>query len=126
MIRMLLSWLTGGGVAGLADQFRKTYELKLAADNNEQRMAADIELRRIEAIMHTASLANADLFSATSLGRYLIVLPFGMWWTATFIDSTFSMPWNTLALPPAIQELAWWLVPVIVAGDVGRSFIARR
>lgn len=126
MIRTIISWLMGGGLAALGEQFRQTYELKLRAETDEQRLAAEVELQRIEAIMHATSAASADRWSATSIGRYLIVLPFGLWWTAIFIDSIFDLEHDVLALPSSIQDLAFWLVPVIVAGDVGRYFIAKR
>jgi len=125
MLGMLLSWVTGGGLNGLAGQLRQAYQAKLDARTKDQVLAAELDIKRLENAVAMAQAANADRYSATSIGRYLIVLPFGMWWTAVFIDSTFSMPWDVLALPPAIMELSVWLIPAIVVGDVGRSIFRR-
>lgn len=122
----VLSWLTGGGLAGLADQFRKTYELKLQADNDEQRLALDMDLARIEAAMHMATVANQDRWSATSIGRYLIVIPFGVWYTLVIADSIFSFDWVILALPQNIMDLSVWLFPAIIIGDLGKTVFRPR
>lgn len=123
---MITSWLFGGGISALADQFRRAYELKLMAETSEQKLAAEIDIQRIEAAMAMAEAANADRWSATSIGRYLIVVPFGLWWTAIFIDSIFIFEWDVLAIPPAIMEMSVWLIPAIVVGDVGRSIFRRK
>jgi hypothetical protein len=81
---------------------------------------------RLDAHIPIAEVANADPWSAPPVGRYLIVVPFGLWWAAIFADSIFSFEWDVLALPPAIMDLAVWLVPAIVAADVGRAWIRRR
>lgn len=125
MIGAVVSWLVGGGFNSIAGQLQKAYQAKLDATNHEQRLRADIDIQRLENAVAMAQAASADRWSATNIGRYTIVLPFGMWWTAIFIDSTFDMTWDVLALPPAIMELSIWLIPAIVVGDVGRSFIAR-
>lgn len=115
-------WLLGGGVNKIADRLGDAYEAKIRAQTNAQKLAADLDIQRLENALRMTEAANADRFSATSLGRYLIVLPFGAWWTAIFIDSIFNASWDVLALPPAIMELAVWLIPAIIVGDVGRSF----
>lgn len=126
IIGAIVSWFVGGGASGMLGQLRQAYEMKLNAENSEQRMAADLDIARIEASARIAELANADRWSATSIGRYLIVVPFGVWWTAIFIDSTFTMEWDVLALPMNIMAMAEWLVPVIVAGDVGKYIFRPR
>jgi len=126
MFGFLLKLFGGGVIGDLADQLRRAYETKINAETAEQKLAADIDMRRIEAAISAMDAANADRWSATSLGRYLIVLPFGAWWTAIFLDSIFSFEWDVLALPPAIMELSVWLIPAIIVGDLGRSFFRRR
>ncbi len=122
LIGGLIRLITGAG--GLAEQFRRAYEAKLEATTDTQRLAADLDLQRITAAIEMARIANEDRWSATSLGRYLIVLPFGAWWAAIYFDSIFSFEWDVLAVPPLISEMALWLIPAIVAGDVGRSLFA--
>lgn len=119
MVSFFVRLLTGGD--SLADQFRKAYEAKLNAQNDTHRLEAERELNRIEAAIETARIANEDRWSATSLGRYLIVIPFGLWWAAIHLDSIINASWVVLALPPAIMEMARWLIPAIIIGDVSRS-----
>lgn len=112
----LVRALLGGG---LGDQLRRAYEARLAAQNDAARLDLDGQIARLEAAQEMARIANADRWSATSLGHYLIVVPFGLWWAAIFVDSTFDMPWVVLALPPAIHDMAVILVPAIVIADAG-------
>lgn len=122
----IISWLTGGGVRMLVDRWAALEAERLKARNDEQRLFIEHQQARLDAHIRIAEAANADRWSATSVGRYLIVVPFGVWWTAIFLDSIFSFEWDVLALPPAIMDLAVWLVPAIVAADVGRSWIRRK
>ena len=119
-------WLIGGGINTLADQMRQAYELKLRAQTDEQKLAADLDMARIEAAIAAAQIANDDRWSATSIGRYLIVVPFGLWYTAVMVDSIFVFDWDVLALPPAVMELSMWLFPAIIVGDLGKSVLGRR
>jgi hypothetical protein len=123
---MLIKWITGGGVSGLAEQMRLAHEAKLRASTADQKLAADLDMQRLEVALGMARAANADRFSATSIGRYLIVIPFGLWYTAVIADSIFSFEWDVLALPPMVMELSVWLFPAIIVGDLGRSFFNRR
>ena len=104
----VLKLVTGGG--GLADQLRLAHK---------DRIAAQTRVHSIEASIAAARLANEDRWSATSLGRYLIVVPFGVWWTAVFLDSTFGFAWDPLALPAKIDAMARILIPAIVIADAG-------
>ena len=126
MLNFFIRLLGGGVLEGLASQARQAYVMKLNAENSIDRMSAELDIKRIESIMHTTQMAREDKWSATSLGRYLIVLPFGFWWTAIYMDSIFSFEWNVLAVPPQIQSMAEWLIPVIVTGDVAKFVFRRR
>lgn len=126
MFGMLLSWLTGGGIAALGEQMRKAYEVKLRAETDEQKLAAEIDMARIDAAIRSMEAANADRWSATSIGRYLIAIPFGVWYSLIIADSIFAFEWDVLALPPAIMELSVWLFPAIIVGDLGKAFFRRR
>lgn len=121
MIRAILSLFAGG----LGDQLRRAYEAKLAAANDSDRIRLEGDIARIQASIESQRLANADRFSATSLGRYLIVLPWGVWWAAIYLDSIFSFSWDVLAVPPAIHEMALILVPAIVIADAGALTVRR-
>lgn len=112
----------GGGIAGAME---RAYTAKLNAANDAERIEADKDMARIEAAARMAEIAVADRWSATSLGRYLIVVPFGVWWAAIFLDSIIAAPWDVLAIPPLIMEMAKILVPAIVIADAG-ALSARR
>lgn len=125
MIGSILAWLTGGGISMLVKRWADIERERLRAKNDDTRLQLEWQQSRIEAQIKAAQIANDDRWSATSIGRYFIVVPFGAWWTAIFIDSIFIFEWDVLALPPAIMSMASWLVPAIIVGDVGRSAIRR-
>jgi hypothetical protein len=113
----VLKLVTGGG--GLADQLRLAHKDRIAAQTQTEVLVAQTRVHSIEASIAAARLANEDRWSATSLGRYLIVVPFGVWWTAVFLDSTFGFAWDPLALPAKIDAMARILIPAIVIADAG-------
>lgn len=121
MIGLILSALGGG----LGRQLRQAYQAKLDAQNDSERIRLEGEISRIEAAIESQRAANADRWSATSMGRYLIVLPWGIWWTAIYLDSIFAFSWNVLAVPPAIHEMAKILIPAIVIADAGALSLRR-
>lgn len=123
---LVVRWLTGGGLNGLAEQFRLAHEAKIKATTHDQKLAADLDMQRIEAMVQMTQLANADRWSATSIGRYLIAIPFGLWYSLIIADSIFAFEWDVLALPPAIMDLSIWLFPAIIVGDLGNSFFKSR
>jgi hypothetical protein len=124
ILSKLFGVFTGAG--GLGDSLRKAYEAKLTAQNDAERIAADRDLQRIDAALEMSRIAANDRWGATSLGRYLIVLPYGIWWSAVFFDSVFNMPWDILALPPQIDGMAKVLIPAILIAEVGRTVIRRK
>lgn len=118
----LISRLLSGG---LADQLRRAYEAKLNAANDNDRIAAEQDIARISAAVDMARVASSDRWGATSLGRYLIVLPYGIWWAAVHLDSIINAEWSVLALPPQIDGMAQVLIPAIILAD-GAALVARR
>ncbi|HKL87613.1 MAG TPA: hypothetical protein VJ884_01320 [Salinibacter sp.] len=126
MFGFLLKLFGGGVLNDLADQMRRAYEAKINATTADQKLAADLDMQRIEAAMRMAEVANDDRWSATSIGRYLIAIPFGTWYALIIADSIFAFEWDVLALPPAVMELSLWLFPAIIVGDLGKSFFKRR
>jgi hypothetical protein len=68
-------------------------------------------------------------WSATSIGRWLIVVPFGCWWAAIYLVQIVN-PWFGWSLvvvdvPERIHDMALILVPAIVLADAG-ALIGRR
>lgn len=109
------------GEGGLAAQARLAYEAKLNAENDEDRRDAEITLQRIQAAQAIAQIEAADRLSAARIGRLLIVVPFGLWYSAIIVDSIIDAPWDILALPPQIMDLSLYLIPAILLGDVSQS-----
>ena len=122
MIGFLAKFFLGGGFNSLADRLADAYEAKVKAQTDEQKLAAEVDIQRIQAAIEMARVANQDRLSATSIGRYLIVVPFGLWYTLIFLVSIINPVFGTnfviLDIPPRIWEISLWLVPVIVAGEI--------
>jgi hypothetical protein len=125
----LLKLLTGGIIGQFTGPLERAWQAKLTADTSEKKLIADEAIKSIEAARDIAVVEAADRWSATRVGRWLIVVPFGLWWSAIYLVQIVN-PWFGLSLtvvdvPPHIHNMALVLVPAIVAGDAG-MFIARR
>lgn len=48
MFAAILSWITGGGLNGLASQLRLAQQDKLNAANDEERIAAEVEIQQLQ------------------------------------------------------------------------------
>lgn len=118
----MISWLFGG----ISKALLKAYEVRLQADNDQARLDADLTIQRLENARALALSEAAYRFSATRLGRWLIVVPFGVWWAAIFLDSTLDTPFTILAIPADIMEMAKVLIPAIVLADAGALLVKAR
>lgn len=132
-VNWLLNILGGGIVEKFTGPLLDAYKAKLAAANDADRISADMAIKGIEAARDIAVAEAADRWSATRVGRWLIVVPFGLWWAAIYIVQIIN-PWFGLSLvvvdvPARIHEMALILVPAIVIGDaaalIGRRAFAR-
>ncbi len=126
MLGAVLRFFGGGVLQDLVGQVSRAYEMKLRAENDADRIAAELDIQRLENAIAMAQIASADRWSATSLGRYLIVIPFGLWYTAIMADSIFAFEWDVLALPDRVMALSEWLFPAVIVGDVGKFIFRRR
>ena len=130
MIGAFLSKLVFGGVIEkFTSPLLEAYQAKLSAQNDEQRIALEHDIQRMENMRDLAMAEAGDKWSATRMGRWLIVVPFGVWWMLIFVVSILN-PLFGLALtiddiPQWIKDMAFYLVPAIVVADVGNS-VARR
>lgn len=125
----LISLLMGGPVKELGGLLLDAYKARLNAKNDSERLEADQTIKRIEAARDIALAEAADRFSATRVGRWLIVVPFGLWWAAIYLVQIVN-PWFGTSLvvvnvPPHIHDMALILIPAIVIGDAS-ALIARR
>ncbi len=128
-----MKWLADLLLGGIVEKFTApllaAYQAKLAAETDSERLAADEAIKGIEAARDIALAEAADRWSATRLGRLLIVIPFGLWWAAIYLVQILN-PWLGLSLvvidvPPRINDMALVLIPAIVIGDAG-ALLARR
>ena len=128
-----MSWLARLLLGGVMETFTapllSAWKAKLDAETDEKRLAAEQAIKGIEAARDIAVAEAADRWSVTRVGRWLIVVPFGMWWASIYLVQIIN-PWLGLHLividvPPDIHSMALVLVPAIVIGDAG-ALIARR
>ncbi|UJW87943.1 hypothetical protein [Devosia sp. SL43] len=129
MLSAILNWLGGGIVKQFTDPLLAAYQAKLNAKNDTDRLEADLTINRIEAARDIALAESGRAWSATSVGRWLIVLPFGCWWAAIYfvqiINPWFGLELVVIDVPARIHDMALVLVPAIVIADAG-AFAARR
>lgn len=129
MIAAILRFLSGGVVGEITGAYKETLRLRLAAENDEKRLELD---RQLESLANQREIALAELrwrWNPVTVGRYLIVVPFGIWWAGIFIVSivnpNFGTVWVVQAVPANIMSMAQILVPGIIVADAG-LFIGRR
>ena len=121
MLGAILGFLGGP----IARELRGAYRDRLTATTAQAKLDADERIAILQGQQAIARAEAADRWSATRIGRLLIVVPFGIWWTAIFIDSTFNMPWDVLALPASIDSMARVLIPAILIADAGALTLRR-
>lgn len=131
MLSAILNWLGGGVVKQFTGPLLAAYEAKLAAANATEKLEAEATISRIEAARDIAVTEAHDRWSATSMGRWLIVVPFGLWWAAIYlvqiINPWFAEPFfgahlTVVDVPARIHEMALILIPAIVIADAGALF----
>ncbi|MFD2646373.1 hypothetical protein ACFSX5_01035 [Devosia albogilva] len=128
MLRAILDWLGGGVLKQFTGPLLEAYQAKLRAQNDTEKLDAELTIQRIETARDIAVVEAGRAWSATSVGRWLIVVPFGLWWCAIYLVQIIN-PWFGLELvvidvPPRIHDMALVLVPAIVIADAG-AFAAR-
>lgn len=127
-----MKWLTDLLLGGVVEKFTTpllaAYQARLTAQTDKDRLAAEQAIKSIEAARDIAVIEAADRWSATRVGRWLIVVPFGLWWAAIYLIQIVN-PWFGLSLvvvdvPKHINDMALVLIPAIVMGDAG-ALLAR-
>lgn len=128
-MKWLADLLLGGVVEKFTAPLERAWTAKLTADTDDKKLEAERAIASLEAHRDIALAESADRWSATRLGRWLIVVPFSLWWTAIYLVQIVN-PWFGLSLvvvnvPPHIHDMALVLIPAIVLGDAG-ALVARR
>lgn len=108
MIQFLLKWLGGDLAAALT----RAYEAKLTAQNDADRIAADVSIKAIEAQM-AAQAASASVVKEGMQHRafwipwLIAAVPTAAWFALGMLDSAAggALP-DVAALPPQLKEYA--------------------
>lgn len=129
MIGWIVRLASGGIIERFTGPLLEAHRQRLQAQNNAERVAAEQEIARLEAARDIALAEQHDRWSATRIGRLLIVIPFGCWWSAIYLVQILN-PWFGLELvvidvPRHIHDMALILIPAIIIGDAG-ALVARR
>lgn len=129
MVRWLSDLLVGGVIEKFTGPLERAWQAKLTADTEEKKLEADQAIRSLETQRDIALAEAADRWSAVRLGRWLIVVPFGIWWAAIYLVQIIN-PWFGLHLvvidvPSRIHDMALILIPAILIGDAG-ALLTRR
>lgn len=121
--------LAGGVVERFTGPLLDAYRARLDARDDAERLAAEQAIARLEAARDIALAEAQDRWSATRLGRLLIVVPFGIWWAAVFavsiLNPVFGLALSIDDIPPRFWTAAQVLIPAIILGDAGAQ-VARR
>lgn len=129
MLSAILSWLTGGAIKQFTDPLIRAYEAKLTAQNSEDRIAAERDIAAISAARDIAVTEASRAWSATSVGRWLIVVPWGIYWAYGCLIQIINplTGWGLIlvALPPGWPDTVQILIPAIVLADAGSLAIRR-
>jgi hypothetical protein len=122
----LLSWLTGPIIEKFTGPLVEAYRLRLSARNDSERLEVEKTIAQLESARDIALAEAHDRFSATRMGRSLIVVPYGIWWATIYLvqianpwifEPCFGVTLVVYDVPPQINEMAKYLVPAIVLGD---------
>jgi len=126
MLATILNFFSGGIVRQFAEPLLAAYEAKLTAQNDHERLEADKLIVQIEAARSIAVIEAHDRWSATRVGRLLIVVPYGVWWSLIFfvsiINGLLGYSLTILDIPPKIHDMASILIPAILIGSVIERF----
>ncbi|MCW2309753.1 hypothetical protein [Rhodobium gokarnense] len=116
IFKTLLAWLTGG----VADRLIEAYRAKLTAENDADRIAADVRIKSLEAKRDLAVAEAGFFWSATRLGRFLFAVPLGLWYAAGVLDSIFLFDWNVAALPSQFWDIAQVVIPALFLSETAQ------
>ena len=108
MIRVILSWLTGGGVSSIVDRLASAYEAKQRAETSKDKIAADVAIERLQ-----ARLAAQVRGEASWLPKVVRAA-----WAALFLAYFGKVVlWDKmlgLGATPDLTANQWWLVYTVM------------
>lgn len=129
MLQTILGFLGGGVIKQFTDPLLDAHKARLAAQTSKDKLEADQRIASLEAARDIALAEAHDRWSATRVGRWLIVVPWGVHWALIYAVSIVNPLLGTgfviQAVPAALNDMALILVPAIVLGDAA-TFAVRR
>lgn len=128
----LLSFASSGTVGRVLDTLDKRADAQTEREKLQTEVTKEVIRAEVEARKGARDIALAeagDRWSATRIGRWLIVTPWGIHWALIYIVSIINPNLGTSfvvqAVPTAINEMALILIPAIIIGDAG-ALVARK
>lgn len=132
ILKMVLGWFTGGGIAAIGKELRLAQAAMLNATTEEGRTAAGVEANRLQMLLadRKAEAGNAkDVRLATAsfwemrLLTVLIAFPFVAQLWGVWLDTQFGFAWSVSAFPAPFDE---WQGRILLsffglAGGVGAA-----
>lgn len=131
LIKMVLSWATGGGgIAAIGEQLRKARLDSQNAASEDGRVSAGVEAKRLELLLEsrTREQSNAKEVRLATAGFWemrlltvAIALPFVAHLWGVWLDTQFGFVWSVSAFPEPFNE---WQGAILlsffgIAGGVG-------
>lgn len=78
MFATILSWLGGGALTKITGALADAYRAKLAAATDAAKLEAEQTIAKLEAARDIALAETSDRWSATRIGRLLVVVPLSL------------------------------------------------
>lgn len=116
MIRLLFSWLTGGGATALLDRALDTVDKRIEAETDRDKIKGDIireHMRTRSDWMRSGGFWTLLLFAVPTAAHYLAVIVYSMLWCA---GCAYPKSWTIAALPGAMAEWEGWIVLASIGG----------
>lgn len=109
VLKAVLGWMTGGGIAAIGEQLRQARLDSLNAQNNEQRIIADLRVKELEFQQEAARNAlelrrETAGFWEMRLITFVIAGCFAFHLLLVTIDTCFRLGWGIPAFPSPFDQ----------------------
>jgi hypothetical protein len=99
----ILSWFLGGGLSSIENSLKEAYVAKLNAQNNEDRIAADVTIQSLQA-KRDVMVSEAGKWSINAFVRLCFALPVALYYGKIFVlDKVLAMG----STDPLSDDLTW-------------------
>ena len=109
VLKAVLGWMTGGGIAAIGEQLRQARLDSLNAQNNEQRIIADLRVKELEFQQEAARNAlevrrETAGFWEMRLITFVIAGCFAFHLLLVTLDTCFRLGWGIPAYPEPFDQ----------------------